>query len=389
MPAEASSPITFPATDKQDWLQCVSKELKGRDLGSLDWELNERIRLSPLYTAEEVTARPALKRSAGWEIGAYVDHGDHATVNESALAALQQGAEALLFRLYRQPDTAAIGKILAGIRVDFVSLHCALRYPGQDPAELFRDLVRYLRREGYTLSDIRGSVDFDPLLDWSEPPFPPLLRLLDFVHHWMPQFRVLQVNAAGFNNGPSQADTELALAIAKGAEYLQQARERGADPRVVNQHLQFAFTVGTSYYVDIAKLRALRILWANVLAGFGIEEAPAAVIAAHTDLATLGRDRDQNLLYLTTQALSAVTGGADQLFLAPAEGGDTPATAFGHRMALNVQHLLKLEAGLDRYADPAAGSYYLETLTTQLVEAAWERFRAIEAQGGFAEATDI
>ena len=388
MPADAPA-AAFPPADKHDWLQRVSKELKGRDLDSLDWEVNERIRLSPLYTAEEVATLPALDRSPGWEIGAYVDRGDNGTINASALRALDQGAEALLFRLFRQPDTAAIGKILREVRVDFVSLHCALRYPGQDPAELFRDLVKYLRQEGYDLKSIRGSVDFDPLLDWSEPPFPPLLRLLRFVHRWMPHFRVLQVNAAGFNNGPSQADAELALAIAKGAEYLQQARERGAAPEVVNQHLQFAFTVGTSYYVDIAKLRALRILWANVLRGFGIEDAPPAVIAAHSDVATLGSDRDQNLLYLTTQALSAVTGGADQLFLAPAEGGDTPATPFGHRMALNVQHLLKLEAGLDQYADPAAGSYYLETLTRQLVEAAWERFRAIEAQGGFAEATDV
>ncbi|MCP9234750.1 methylmalonyl-CoA mutase family protein [Lewinella sp. JB7] len=383
------TPTSFPPSDKADWLSQVTKELKGRDVSELDQEVNERIRLSPLYTAREVEPRPPLQRSAGWEIGAYVNAGTNREVNRSALTALDRGAEALLYRLYRQPGTDDIPELLADVRLDYISLHCALRYPGQDPAELFRDLVKYLRKAGYDLADIRGSVDFDPLLDWSEPPFPPLLRLLDFVHRWMPGFRVLQVNAAGFNNGPSLADTELALAIAKGAEYLQQARERGAEPATVNKHLQFAFTVGTSYYVDIAKLRALRILWANVLRGFGIEDAPPAFIAAHTDHATLSDDRDANLLRLTTQALAAVTGGADQLFLSPAEGGDRPATPFGHRMALNIQHLLRLESGLDAYADPAAGSHYLEKLTEELVNAAWDRFRTIEAQGGFAVAVEV
>jgi methylmalonyl-CoA mutase len=380
---------SFPSSDKTDWLDRVAKELNGKRLDTLDREINDRIRLSPLYTADEVPARPPLDRPAGWSIGAYVTSGSDEDINAFALRALEQGAEALLFRLFRQPDEAAIARILKEVRLDYISLHCALRYPGQDPAELFRDLVRYLRRQGYDLSRIRGSVDFDPLLDWSEPPFPPLLRLLNFVDRWMPEFRVLQVNAAGFNNGPSLADTELALVIAKGAEYLQQCVERGYPAATVNRHLQFAFTVGTSYYVDIAKLRALRILWANVLSGFGIENAPPLRIAAHTDLTTLTADRDQNLLRLTTQALSAVSGGADELFLAPADGDEPEATPFGHRMALNVQHLLRLEAGLDAYADPAAGSYYLETLTTQLVDSAWDQFRALEAQGGFAEAVDL
>ena len=387
MPTEAPSPA-FPPSDKGDWLEQAQRELKG-DVSRLDEDVTERIRLSALYTADEVEARPALDREAGWEIGAYLRSGTNRAINEAARTALNQGAEALLYRLYHQPTPAEIADLLAGIRLDYISVHCALRYPGQDPAELFRDLIKYLRREGYRLGDIRGSVDFDPLLDWNEPPFPPLLRLLDFVGEYMPGFKVLQVNAAGFNNGPGSADSELALAIAKGAEYLQQIRARDYPVEVAARHLQFAFTVGNSYYVDVAKLRALRILWANVLRGFGIENARPVTIAAHTDLATLTPDRDQNLLLLTTQGLSAVTGGADQVFLSPAEGPEEKSTDFGHRMALNVQHLLRLEAGLDAYADPAAGSYYLETLTEQLVESAWERFKAVEAQGGFAEATDF
>ena len=384
MPVDSAHP--FPASDKNDWLARATRELRGQDLERLETEFNDRVRLSAHYGAEEVTDRPPLEREAGWRSGAYVDSGSNEEINASALSALQRGAESLLFRLYRQPAAAEVRELLRDIHVDYISLHCALRYPGQDPAELFRDLVYYLRREGYELAKIRGSVDFDPLLDWTEPPFPPLIKLLGFVRRRMPHFRVLQVNAAGFNNGPASADTELALAIAKGAEYLQQMKVRGVDPATVVPHLQFAFTVGTSYYVDIAKLRAVRILWANVLSGFGIEQCGPVFIAAHSDTTTLSDDRDHNLLRLTTHALAAVTGGADEVFLAPAgrpRPGCHPTSASA--MALNVQHLLRLEAGLDKYADPAAGSYYLETLTAQLVDSAWERFRSVEAQGGFAE----
>ena len=111
--------------------------------------------------------------------GAYVSSGtDNAALNLYAREELLAGARALLFRLFRQPERTDIAELLREVPANSVSLHCSLRYPGQDPAELFRDLVYYLRTEGYTLERVRGSVDFDPLLDWSEPPLPPLVRLL-------------------------------------------------------------------------------------------------------------------------------------------------------------------------------------------------------------------
>jgi methylmalonyl-CoA mutase len=385
--ASSENHLPFTPTGKEDWLTQVNKELKGKSVDTLDWELNERIRMEPIYTADEVPVKNPLHRKPGWSIGAYVDGKSNPDINAYALDELAGGAEALLFRLFRQPGPGDIAAILKDVQVDMISLHCALRYPGQDPAELFRDLVRYLRKQGYDLTKITGSVDFDPLLDWSDPPFPPLIRLMYFVQRWMPGFRVLQVNAAGFNNGAGTADDELALAIAKGTEYLAQLQDRGYPPGLAHRHLKFSFTVGTSFYTDVAKLRALRILWANVLRGFGVENPAPTQIAAHSDIGTLTNERDENLLRLTTQALAAVTGGADSIFLAPAEGPDHAPTPFGRRMARNIQHLLRLESGLGQLPDPAAGSFYLEKLTDALVESAWNRFKNIEAQGGFALAT--
>jgi len=332
-------------------------------------------------------AQPDGQRATSWDYGAYVDSGENKEINTYAREEIDAGAEALLFRLYHQPDVDDVAEILAGIPLRDISLNCSLRYPGQDPAELFRDLIRYLRREGIELASVSGSVDFDPLLDWSEPPFPPLIRLLFFVSRWMPEFRVLQVNAAGFNNGVAEADTELALAVAKGKAYMQRIKEAGYSVALANRHLKFAFTVGTSFYGDVAKLRAFRALWSKVLDGLGVDNPPLANVAVHTDITTMTPDTDQNRLLLNLQALSADLGGADLLFLTPAEGQFAPATGEGRQMVRDVRNRFRPRGGLTSVA--GVDHVYLDDLTIALVRAAWTRYQTIESQGGFAEAADF
>lgn len=323
-------------------------------------------------------------RTTSWDYGAYVDTGENEQINTSAKREIAAGAEALLFRLYYQPDTEDIGTILDGIDLKPISLHCSLRYPGQDPAELFRDLVKYLRRAGHDLHHVSGSVDFDPLLDWSEPPFPPLIRLLFFVSRWMPEFNVLQVNAAGFNNGVAEADTELALALAKGAAYLRRIAAEGYPIALANKHLKFAFTVGTSFYGDVAKLRAFRALWTKVLEGMGLDNPPLAQIAAHTDITTMLGDQTADQLSLNLQALAADCGGADLVFLAPAEGMHVEATTARRTMTHDILQAFRSEDSLPDTID--LDQNYLDDLTVALVKAAWFRYKSIEDQGGFTEA---
>lgn len=387
---EHSNASTFPNSSKADWLEQVRKETKGKDPHTLDWELNEKIRLSPLYTPEEVPTRDALPIDTTWSAGSYVGAGHADEVNARALEELSGGAEALLFNLYHQPDLKEMSAILDGIELPFISLNCALYFPDRDPAELFRDLILYLRRKGYDLAKIQGSVDFDPLFDWSDPPIQPLVRLLRFVSEYMPGFRVLQVNGTAFNTGPERADAELALIIAKGAEYLNMLREQGVPPEISNHHMQFAVSLGNSYYTNLAKLRALRILWANVLKGFEVKEIVLPRIAALSGLESLNKDTNSNLLKLSAQAMSAVSGGADMLFLLPADlPTEKGPTGFGYRMSRNIQQLLKLESGFNELDDPAAGSHFLEIMTQKLAESAWEQFLAIEEQGGFAKVDSI
>ncbi len=376
--AEHASPNPSPASI--DWLEQVQQRLGDQTVEALDAAVGADA--GARLKNEELATTSARN---GWQLGAYVETGSNAQTNAYAREEVAGGAEALLFRLYQQPFTKDIEALLRGIDAERVSLHCTLRYPGQDPAELFRDLVRFLRKADYDLTKTTGSVDFDPLLDWSEPPFPPLIRLLFFVSRWMPGFKVLQVNAAGFNNGLEGADLELALALAKGAQYLQELQDRGYPPALANRHLQFAITVGTSFHGDVAKLHALRMLWAQVLESFGVEQPEPTQIAVHSDIVTLSGDADADLDGLYLQAQSAAHGGADLLFLAPAADHNQSATPSGRINTRNLQHQLRQEGAQLSEASQEA----VAILSEALVKATWARYRAIQDKGGFMEAADF
>ena len=379
MPSADHSANPSPAS-LDDWLTRAQERLQRASVRDLDEAVGAA---AGAKKGPEAMATTSVRD--GWELGAYVETASNAETNAYARREVAGGAEALLYRLYQQPDSQDIEDLLRGIDAERVSLHCTLRYPGQDPAELFRDLVRFLRRGNYDLTAVSGSVDFDPLLDWSEPPFPPLIRLLFFVSRWMPGFRVLQVNAAGFNNGIEAADLELALALAKGAQYLQALKDREYPPALGNRHLQFALTVGTSFHGDVAKLHALRVLWANVQKEFGIEQPQPAQIAAHSDIITLTGDPANDLNRLRLQAMAAAHGGADLIFLAPTAEHDQSASPVSREHTRNVQHQLRVEGAQLSTESSAA----VAVLSEELVRAAWVKYRTIQEKGGFAEVVDF
>ncbi len=355
-----------------DWTHRLPNRLGGRSIDELDADFH--------------TVTAASRGTHGqprWTVGAYVDDGTYEEINTYARTEITSGAEALLFRLYRQPDSKAISQILRGVDATAIGLNCSLRYPGQDPAELFRDLVQYLRAKGYDLRRVSGSVDFDPLLDWSDPPFPPLIRLLKFVCRWMPSFAVLQVNAAGFNHGVHLADTELALALAKGVEYLKEIEAHGYSPGSACPHLKFALTVGTSFYGDVAKLRALRRLWPRALRTIGIEAKHPIRIAAHSDVNVLSNDWARNRAALNAQIVAAALGQASEIYLAPLEDIDDAPTAQARQYALHTQRDLR-----HQFPSPAPEAE-LTTITDALVEATWENYQHLVAQGGFASAIEF
>jgi len=377
----------FPEISKAQWIEQISKDLKGKSYADLFWQLESDLVLEPFYHPDdgEPLHMPITggKHFNDWEVGESIEVTDAAKANATAIEALMGGVNAPLFALNKPLDAAELHRLLLRIEPEYVSLHFGEYHSEKDPAGLFELLLQWVKSLGKNPASVKASLDFDPFFDWSEPPIGLLAALIRRCDAEWPSFKPLQVNTGRFYAGAEATSDELALSIAKGSDYLALLGAEGLAPELVNRHLQFAVDIGSSYFVQIAKIRALRLLWANVLAGYGVSDAPTVPIVAH---AKESQDENvhTNMIRAATQAMSAILGGADRLYVLPAGASlEDEATPFHRRIARNVQHLLQLESYLGYVVDPAAGSYYLEQLTTQLAEKAWVKFQEIEKNGGY------
>lgn len=372
----------FSKPAKTDWIRQALKELDGRPLESIYWQFNEDLSIAPLFTEEDLPKNlQALSRPApgnNWEIGEVFLLEDLETGNRDVLEGLAGGTEALLFQFRHQPGVEELEKLLKGIELGYISTHFDLGFPGKDPVACYETFTQVLARRGQSGHGIRGSIDFDPLLDWSDPPLDQAAALIRKASREEPGIRVLQVNGRLYHTGQAGMPTELALIAAKGLEYLSQLTDRGLGPDVVNASMQFSIAVSPSYFAEIAKFRALRLVWESILNAYGLEDAAMPPVIAHFSLESQSVDPFHNMIQAATLAMSAVLGGADRLFIAPANpAAPGPPSAFHRRIARNVHHILKMESFLDRVADPAAGSYYIEKLTEVLAESAWEELQGM------------
>ncbi|MCB1160314.1 MAG: methylmalonyl-CoA mutase, partial [Leptospiraceae bacterium] len=200
----------------------------------------------------------------------------------------------------------------------------------------------------------------------------------------LPSFHNLVVHASDYHNAGAGTAAELGISLAHGAEYLAGLQSSGMDVGAVAKTLQFSFSVSASYFVEIAKFRAFRLLWANILSAYGIKGALPVFIQARTSEwnKTL-YDPHVNILRGTTEAMSAAIAGCDSISVSHFDSVYSHGDEFSLRIARNTQHLLKHESYLNRVKDPSAGSYYIENLTDKLAESAWKVFQDIETKGGF------
>ncbi len=380
----------FPAASKQEWLARMEKELKGKPLSELHWhlDLDESIVTAPFFHHDDLPETypplPGIGKANDWEVGEYIEVRDAAKANQETLEGLAGGVQAPLFQLGRELKDQEMGQLLQGIDLSLASIHFGQYFPKKDPHRLLFQFHRCAQKSNFKARELHGSIDCDPVLDWPEPPFDMQADMIRFVSDAMPRFKVLQVNARRLHSGPENTAWELAYTIAKGSEYLAQMGLRGLSAEMVNRHMQFSITVSTSYFVEIAKLRALRLLWAQVLDAFGVKGGAIPAVEVHPAPETQEKDPNTNLIKAATQVMSAATGGADIIYVLPANSALMEnSTPFTRRMARNVQHILKMESHFNRVADPAAGSYYIENLTDMFARRAWELFQEIESKGGY------
>ncbi|HLY18628.1 MAG TPA: methylmalonyl-CoA mutase family protein [Bryobacteraceae bacterium] len=341
----------FPPVSTAEWNAAVLKDQKG---------VAPKTKL--YYRAEDLRGLEYLDSAPGdfpYTRGTRAgnDWSIRETVHDAAAAqaALDGGADEICFVLGGQE----IDKVLDSLPLD----RCAVHFEaGERAVEALEALIR---------RPVRGSIDYEPLADFE--------RAAQFIRAaYTPEFKPVTVRAHRFTEAGAATVQELALALAEGVEML--ARIPDVAPAML-----FSFAVGPLYFLEIAKLRAARTLWARVVESFGgdPQSARMTVCARTAHWTKTVYSAHVNMLRATTAAMAAAIGGADALQVEPFDDTYRAPGETSRRLARNTQLILKREALLDRVADAAGGSYYLENLTDSLAKEAWALFQQIEAAGGF------
>ena len=400
----------FPAISTQEWKDKIVTDLKGADFErKLIWRTNEGFNVNPFYRREDLEGLSTPKvmpaeypyvRSTRmdneWLIRQDINVNDPKEANEKALDILNKGITSLGFKLRRdQVNKETLAILLKGIMPEAIELNfsCCISVA----AQLAGELAAYLTEVGADVAQCKGSINFDPFKKQlvkgiSNPQWVTMCaQLLDAVRP-LPQYRVLTVNALNINNAGAYIYQELGYALSWGAELIDKLSEAGYSIEELTSRIKFVFGVGSNYFMELAKFRAARWLWAEIIGAYGDQyKGDAAKIHMHAVTSTWNKtiyDAHVNLLRTQTEAMSATLGGVDSLTVQPFDVTYQESDNFSERIARNQQLLLKEESHFDKVIDPAAGSYYIEHLTNALAEQAWKLFLAVEEEGGFAAAVE-
>jgi len=229
-------------------------------------------------------------------------------------------------------------------------------------------LFTYLKQNNQLWSNLSGSFAFKNIST------DELKRLINIGVEILPQFKLLHLDGTLFYKGKAQTTTELAHILKVASEYFETLMEGNLSAGTIHHQFHVSLSVGTSFFVAIAKIRAFKLLWLNLAKAYGVDHGSVPPIHIRTAAEEQMTDTNTNMIRTTTQAMSAVMGDIQRLTVTPADSFGGDSTDFTRRIARNVQHLLKYESHLDHVIDPAKGSYYIEHMTKQFAEIAWGKF---------------
>lgn len=409
----------FPAISTEEWMAKITADLKGADFEKkLVWKTDEGFKVNPFYRNENIEGLKTVdvlpgefpyvrgtKKDNDWYVRQDITVVDFKAANAKALEVLNKGITSLGF-IIKGDDVNAenIKTLLNDICPEAVELNFSTCH--RKSLELVKILADYLKSKDVDLLKCFGSVNYDP--------FKTILKKGVDNAEWvkqaaeivtaaatLPRFRVLNVNANKLNNAGAYIYQELGYALANGNEILSKLVEAGLDTALVAKKIKFNFGIGANYFMEIAKFRAARWLWAEIVAAYNPlckHECPnksedgicrcASKIYIHAETSTYNMtvfDAHVNLLRSQTEAMSASIAGVNSLTVLPFDEPFKDSDNFSERIARNQQLLLKEECHFDKITDPSAGSYYIENLTVSIADQAWKLFLEID-QNGFYEA---
>ena len=424
----------FPVPGYEEWKEAAVAALKG---GSFEKRLitktHEGIELQPMYRAEDAADLPHMGSMPGflpyvrgtdalgyklsaWEVSQELADASPEAFNKALVADLERGQTAVNMRLdvatllgedADTPETNYVGK--GGVSISCLAdLEKALEGVDLGQTPIFIEagasgipmtamMAALLDKRSGSKDKLRGCIGADPLGELAREgrlarsmsgAYDDMAQLTAWAATNAPNLQTVVVRGHPYHDGGGNAIQELAFVIATGAEYLRELTKRGVSIDQAARSFLFTLSLGSNFFMEIAKLRAARILWANVVAAFGgNEESRKMRIHARTSAwnKTL-YDPNVNMLRSTTEAFSGVLGGCDSMHISPVDEVARVPNDFSRRVARNTHTVLREEAGLTRTIDPAGGSWYVENLTDTVARTAWDLFREVEKQGGMGKA---
>ena len=404
----------FAAPTTQEWLDKIQVDLKGADFQKrLVWRTNEGFNVQPFYRREDLAnlktpdalpgefpfVRGNKKDSNAWYVRQNIslDVAGNATSKEIAKAAnakaldiLNKGIDSLGFHIPgKMVSKETVETLLDQILCDVVEVNFATC--PRHAVELAEILVAYFAEKGYDKQKVVGSIEWDPMqkMVMKGKDVTPVLafgpKLVEVLKEY-PNFRCIAVSTDALNNAGAYIVQELGYALAWGNEYLQQLVDAGVDAALAAQSIKFNMGVSENYFMEIAKFRAARLLWAQIVKQYEPKSDEACKMCVNATTSKYNQtlfDSYVNLLRSQTEAMSAALGGIHSMVVTPFDAPYEQATDFSERIARNQQLLIKEESHFDRIVDPSAGSYYIEHLTDALATEAWKIFLKVEEEGGF------
>lgn len=404
----------FPVVSTEKWEEKIRQDLRGADYDKkLVWLSPESIRIKPYYRSEHLEGLDYLNYPPGefpytrgywksgnkWEIREDILVKQPEEANSKALRALKNGAAALGFNVNPGvvKNSEDLAKLLDGIDLEKTSINFLT---GTEGPMIILLLAEIIKKRNVNPGEVCGSVNHDPIgyltmngkyIINKEQDFDNAAGLIENHDRKLPAFRLIGVNGMNFRNAGASAVMELAFSLAAGNEYLSIFTGMGLPVDLVAQKIQFNLGSGSNYFMEIAKLRAARMLWAGIVQAWGPESQESLKTYIHSETSDFNKtiyDPYVNMLRATTEAMASAIGGTNSLYVKPFDRSFRDSSGFSERIARNTQLILKDEAYFDKVTDPSAGSYYIESLTASLASETWKLFQQVEKEGGYIAALE-
>ncbi len=420
---------------KDQWRKLAEKELRGKPLEDLTWKTLEGIEVQPLYTAEDTADLPHMGSVPGvgpftrgvkatmyagrpWTIRQYAGFSMAEESNafyRKALAAGQQGVSVAFdlatHRGYDSDHPRVVGDVgKAGVAIDSVEdmkilfdgipldkVSVSMTMNGA-VIPILANFIVVGEEQGHDKSLLSGTIQNDILKEFMVrntyiyPPEPSMRIISDIIEYTsneMPKFNSISISGYHMQEAGANLVQELAYTLADGREYVRAAIQAGMDVDKFAGRLSFFFAIGMNFFMEIAKLRAARTLWHRVMTEFGAQDERSKMLRTHCQTSGVSlqeQDPYNNVVRTAYEALSAVLGGTQSLHTNALDEAIALPTEFSARIARNTQLILQEETGVTKVVDPLAGSYYVESLTNELIEKAWALMQEVEEMGGMTKA---